>query len=157
MNRYALAIGLFTLLSSAALAQNPTPASPQVPMLPPTIPTPPISGAFPPWSPYYPQAPALPPMPPPFPPAPPILQPPPPYYVPVQSGQILRGYYKMDAYLVGGRDFYPYDTGEFNLSGFAGNARYYGVFRVNMPTPEEMEPLNASVYYRSCPGLRLVK
>jgi hypothetical protein len=124
MTRYALAAGIFLIVGSPALAQTP------------------ISGAFPPWAPPSPPQGS-----PPFPPAPSILQPAPPYVVPVPSGQPMIGYYKMDAYLVGGRCFLPYDSGEFNLAGLAGNARYFGVFEITMPAPVDADPRNASVSY----------
>lgn len=133
MNRYALlAASIFLLVGSPALAQTP------------------ISGAFPPWSPPEPPigSPA-------FPPGPFLLQPAPPYVVKVPSGPKLLGYYKMDGYFVGGRGLYPYDSGEFNLSGFAGNARYFGVFEVTMPSPENSDPRNASVpYWVACRSKR---
>jgi hypothetical protein len=44
---------------------------------------------------------------------------------------------------------YPYDTGEYNLSGFAGNARAFGSFTITLPIPSEVDPDNASVPYRT--------
>lgn len=129
MNRYALTAVVLALFGSSASAQVP------------------IAGAFPPWSPPSPPVGA-----PPFPPAPPILQPPPPYFVRVPTGDPLVGYFKMDVYYVGGRNWYPYDSGEFNLAGFAGNARYFGVFHVTIPPPADLDPINATVPYKVCRG-----
>jgi hypothetical protein len=73
----------------------------------------------------------------------------PPRHVFVPSGKPLRGFYKMDAILVGADGRFPFDTGEYNLAGFAGNARLYGTFEITIPPPADVDPENAPVYYWS--------
>lgn len=134
MKRFALTLAGVALISGPAFAQAP------------------ITGAYPPWltapTTYGPitigpvnNPPAFVPM-----------QPPTPYAVMIPAGDPLIGYFKLDGYMVGLNCWYPYDTGEFNLAGFAGNARYYGVFKVTLPNPASVDPANASIPYRYCPG-----
>jgi hypothetical protein len=68
-----------------------------------------------------------------------------PRLIQVPAGQPLVGYYKMDGLLVGADGRYPFDTGEYNLAGFAGNARIYGSFEVT-PPPASLDPLNSPIY-----------
>lgn len=68
------------------------------------------------------------------------------------AGKPLTGYYKMDGLLVGADGRYPFDSGEYNLAGYAGNARIYGTFEITLPAPANIDPLNKSVYYRPVRG-----
>jgi hypothetical protein len=72
-----------------------------------------------------------------------------PRFIPVPSGQPLRGFYKMDAILVGADGRFPFDSGEYNLAGFAGNARIWGTFEMTLPTPYDSDPLNQPAYFVS--------
>jgi hypothetical protein len=76
-----------------------------------------------------------------------------PRFIEMPAGKPLVGYYKMDNLLVGADGRYPFDSGEYNLSGFAGNARIYGTFAVTLPRPTDVDPRNAPLYYCSYRGL----
>jgi hypothetical protein len=76
-----------------------------------------------------------------------------PRLIQVPAGKPLVGFYKMDGLLVGADGRYPFDTGEYNLAGFAGNARIYGTFTVTLPRPGEVDPINTPIYYCSYRGL----
>jgi hypothetical protein len=134
MNRFALTIVGVALFGGPALAQTP------------------ITGGFPPWitGPVSsgPIAIGMTNVPPTIVP----VQPPPPYAVRIPAGDLLIGVFKLDGYMVGLDCWLPYDTGEFNLAGFAGNARYFGVFQVTLPVPASVDPTNASVRYFTCHG-----
>jgi hypothetical protein len=76
-----------------------------------------------------------------------------PRLIQVPAGKPLLGFYKMDGLLVGADGRYPFDSGEYNLSGFSGNARIYGTFEVTLPRPADVDPINAPFYYCSYRGL----
>jgi hypothetical protein len=73
-----------------------------------------------------------------------------PKLIQVPSGKPLVGYYKMDALLVGADGRYPFDSGEYSLAGFQGNARIYGTFCVTLPPPADADPANATIGYKPC-------
>jgi hypothetical protein len=68
------------------------------------------------------------------------------------AGKPLVGFYKMDGLFIGADGRYPFDSGEYNLAGFSGNARIYGTFTVTPPGPATVDPANAGVYYCSIRG-----
>jgi hypothetical protein len=82
-----------------------------------------------------------------------FTQAPSPALIQVPSGKPLVGFYKMEAELVGADGRYPFDSGEYNLAGFGGNARIFGQFVITLPPPADVEPLNAPIPYRSFRGM----
>jgi len=75
-----------------------------------------------------------------------------PVLIQVPSGKPMIGFYKELAVLIGTDGRYPFDSGEYNLAGFGGNARIYGQFVITLPPPADVEPLNAPIPYRSLRG-----